>query len=539
MRYNQPFGVTDADSPYINGDPSQGRKGSIIPAEAVEYPQRELVALTDYAGFVPDNDDLVQTTRAVRQGVNYIVASAAPEAVNNLIVTLDPPLDQYRAGLVLRVKMPYTNTGAATLNVNELGIKNIIRGNGAASAPGDLIANAVVALVYDGAAFQILNFFGISGPTNVNNYLTEIPYVEDVGTVVNHLIAPFAPAITALTPGLAVLVKMGTLGSTPNTDIVDIKVNNNAIVPVIRPDLKDLGPGDIIPGMIALCVFDGSAFQMISMPASAQRILTAPMTYYVNAATGQDNPRWGRTPQQPFLTINYALSQMVLWVNRGYTFTIVVANGTYGRTNCPAITGGGSCDIVGNMNNPEQCVIYDNVGSAGNTEAIVMNDRYTLRGFKLQSNAGYGLVASGNVSCGIASIDFGYCPAGHIIMWAGANVTCFSQPPAVQPNAFLHISGSAQAFIIMNGNCSFTMVSDVYPMCDLIITANVTINYFINANDNCACWFWFRGIGGSQLVNGTKYALGGNSALNCGGHGVNYVPGQYPGVVSSGAVAYG
>ena len=41
MKYNQPYGITDPEAPYINGDPSIGRQGSIIPAAAVEFPQRE------------------------------------------------------------------------------------------------------------------------------------------------------------------------------------------------------------------------------------------------------------------------------------------------------------------------------------------------------------------------------------------------------------------------------------------------------------------------------------------------------------------
>ena len=34
MKYVQPYGIADEDAPYINGDPSQGRMGSIPPAAA-------------------------------------------------------------------------------------------------------------------------------------------------------------------------------------------------------------------------------------------------------------------------------------------------------------------------------------------------------------------------------------------------------------------------------------------------------------------------------------------------------------------------
>ena len=44
MKYNQPYGITDPEAPYINGDPSIGRQGSIIPAAAVEFPQRDIIS---------------------------------------------------------------------------------------------------------------------------------------------------------------------------------------------------------------------------------------------------------------------------------------------------------------------------------------------------------------------------------------------------------------------------------------------------------------------------------------------------------------
>ena len=50
MRYFQPFGVTDPNASYINGDRTVGRAGSIIPAEAIEQTQREIVEVIDKSG---------------------------------------------------------------------------------------------------------------------------------------------------------------------------------------------------------------------------------------------------------------------------------------------------------------------------------------------------------------------------------------------------------------------------------------------------------------------------------------------------------
>ena len=76
MRYHQPYGVTDENAPYINGDPSIARQGSIIPAEAVEFPQREAVALIEGAKLTPDDANLSQMLYAVRsqrmEAGNYV-----------------------------------------------------------------------------------------------------------------------------------------------------------------------------------------------------------------------------------------------------------------------------------------------------------------------------------------------------------------------------------------------------------------------------------------------------------------------------------
>jgi hypothetical protein len=77
MLYNQPYGVSDPNAAYINGNPSTGTMGSIPPAASIEFDQREIVAvisyanahaLTDYNGApcaVPSNADLTQLAKAI------------------------------------------------------------------------------------------------------------------------------------------------------------------------------------------------------------------------------------------------------------------------------------------------------------------------------------------------------------------------------------------------------------------------------------------------------------------------------------------
>ena len=64
MRYNPPAGSQDPDAKYVTGQPGKAR-GSAVPAEAVEHPQREIVEVIKQAGLEPSGDDLTQLWQAL------------------------------------------------------------------------------------------------------------------------------------------------------------------------------------------------------------------------------------------------------------------------------------------------------------------------------------------------------------------------------------------------------------------------------------------------------------------------------------------
>lgn len=72
-------------------------------------------------------------------------------------LTLSPPLAAYTTGLTLNVIFTNANTGAATLNVNGLGAKDIKKAVSTALAAADITAGSARILVYDGTNFQLIN----------------------------------------------------------------------------------------------------------------------------------------------------------------------------------------------------------------------------------------------------------------------------------------------------------------------------------------------------------------------------------------------
>lgn len=258
MKYNEPYGDLP-DSPYINGDPSIGRRGSIPPAAAIEFPQRELVQFFTDSGLVPTNDDLRQLSKAVQNG--QVIYGIDTGTANAMIAVIAPPITALIPGLTLRIKKSGAkNTGPATIDVGT-GVNLIKRASGADLADNDLPAGIVTELIWDGSHWQMANFQGTGvAETNIT-YTTNIPYTTDIGSV-NQIIGSFTPGIVALSAGLVVLVKVAytTTGATQFRCTPD-----NVWKTVSRPDGSALKAGDIPAGGVALMVYDGTKWQLVAV----------------------------------------------------------------------------------------------------------------------------------------------------------------------------------------------------------------------------------------------------------------------------------
>jgi Right handed beta helix region len=264
MKYVQPYGIADEDAPYINGDPSIARMGSIPPAAAFEHPMRELVSVISNSLFTPVDTDLEQVAKSVRsQRMNYAEDTGS---ANVLSVAFDPPFTTYTIGLPIRVKVRNTNTGVASIDAGA-GRVAIKKPTGAEVAAGDLPAGGLVELVYDGTSFVMINFGGAGGgPGSV--FLVKIPYTVDVGTP-NVIVANFSPPLVPadIVQGLIVMVKAG-VGNT-NTGPTTININGTGAKPVYAlggtPEIPFL-VSDIIAGDIMILTYDGTRFWIVPNP---------------------------------------------------------------------------------------------------------------------------------------------------------------------------------------------------------------------------------------------------------------------------------
>jgi hypothetical protein len=275
MKYIPPFGRESEGEAahYINGNPVEGREGSIPDATSWEHPLRELSFLIKKSKFTPSGDDLTQVALSVRsQGLNYINDDGS---ANSLSVALDPPLQAYTVGLPLKVRVRETNTGGTTIDAGA-GRVPIKKMNGAGTAAGDLPAGGICELVYDGTAFQLINFGGSSGGT-ITESLIKIPYAVDSSPTPNIIQANFSPPITTLVAGDPLLVKMAM---NTNTGSSVIKVNAMAEKPIKANGGDMLLQGDMQKNDVVLLLYDGNSFWIQPNPLiSADTTINVPSQY--------------------------------------------------------------------------------------------------------------------------------------------------------------------------------------------------------------------------------------------------------------------
>lgn len=104
---------------------------------------------------------------------------AANAYISNPVI----PITAYTAGLHLTLKALNANSGASTINVSGLGVKNIVRADGSALQTGDIVAGQILDLHYDGTAFRLSMAFAELSPAGVAAKLALAGPITVSGTI--------------------------------------------------------------------------------------------------------------------------------------------------------------------------------------------------------------------------------------------------------------------------------------------------------------------------------------------------------------------
>ena len=178
MQYNQPFDQpTNPNAPFVDGNPGAGLAGSIPPAAALEFTQREIVAPIAESGQTPSNADPKQLLRAVRGG-QLTTFTDQSSAANAIVLSPGTAHTDLHKGLPFRIFPAFTNTSATvTVQVNTL-TTSLRRRDGTQPAPGDIVAGVPIDVVSDGTNFRILGFTPSDIANLVASAATAAGYVQ-------------------------------------------------------------------------------------------------------------------------------------------------------------------------------------------------------------------------------------------------------------------------------------------------------------------------------------------------------------------------
>jgi len=133
-----------AKTVFVDGDPSQSIMGTVITAAMMDAINKHR-----HRGLDQDGDG----------SLDYAADTGAADAY---AIALSPVLPAYITGMPIHFKAANANTGASTLNVNALGVKDIKKNYNAALVADDIKAGQMVTVVYDGVNFQMLSATQVS-----------------------------------------------------------------------------------------------------------------------------------------------------------------------------------------------------------------------------------------------------------------------------------------------------------------------------------------------------------------------------------------
>lgn len=218
-----------------------------------------------------DNDIIVgQLVRVIYDGTNFQMLSPIYGQVNqsgtalyaadggasdSYAITLSPVPSAYVTGMTIRFKANTANTGTASLNVNSLGAKTIVKEGSLTLLDNDIKASQIVEVIYDGTNFQLIS------PTSylLNQSGTQI-YAADAQASDTYVVT-LTPAPLAYTTGMTVRFKANTL----NTGTATLNVNSLGAITLKKfGTTNNLETGDILAGQIVEVIYDGTNFQLLS-----------------------------------------------------------------------------------------------------------------------------------------------------------------------------------------------------------------------------------------------------------------------------------
>jgi microcystin-dependent protein len=166
--------------------------------------------------------------------VNFGAANFGTEmgAANAYVVTLPKAPTSYFTGLQIKFIPTNSNTAASSVNVNELGVKTIVRQDGTALRAGDIPAGGRVTATYDGTNFVL--------DTSTGRMVTDAESAAQSASADRNAVSQMKTDVSGMkdtTTQLANQVAQNTQSVASNTQIV---ADDKAVVVQLKSDTESL-----------------------------------------------------------------------------------------------------------------------------------------------------------------------------------------------------------------------------------------------------------------------------------------------------------
>lgn len=156
-------------------------------------------------------------------------------SANAYVLTSGLSLAAYVSGQSFLIKASFTNSGAATINVDGLGAKSLVKGVSTALASGDMVSGAFYRVSYDNTNFIVQNSGGISQPLDATltalaalswssgNALVQFTAADTVSLT----LAPSVTSVTATNAGTAATL----INNTDNANNIVLRLDSDRATP--------------------------------------------------------------------------------------------------------------------------------------------------------------------------------------------------------------------------------------------------------------------------------------------------------------------
>lgn len=249
-------------------DNPAGRR-TVMDADWCNAVQEEICYVIQQGGITLSKTDRTQLFDAI--GLNFahnLVPYGVASGTNSYTVTLSPAITSLPVGLLVFVKFTNANTTTSvTINANALGVKSIFKNDLTAPLVGEISANMVATLIYNGTQFILLNISQAKIPTFSGAQTDSYNYVGSTGGTSTAYTATLTPAIATYTAGLRINLR---ISNATNTGPSTLNVNGLGVKTIQLNDGSHIKAGDLANGNIVHLVYDGTNFKLLN-PASSTK----------------------------------------------------------------------------------------------------------------------------------------------------------------------------------------------------------------------------------------------------------------------------